>query len=111
MPFMPTPMLLYLMVASQGMLGYGLVSVIGAIPAEIFQGRQFGAITGTLMVATMLGGAAGPWITGVLHDATGSYAPAFFIAIVCCILSTLAIWIAAPRSLTAVSGRITIARS
>src|SRR5262249_313342 len=36
----PTPLLLYLMVGSQGMLGYGLTSVIGAIPAEIFQGRH-----------------------------------------------------------------------
>ena len=36
----PTPTLLYLMVVSQGMLGYGLTSVVGAIPAEIFQGRQ-----------------------------------------------------------------------
>src|SRR5947208_806079 len=33
----PTPTLLYLMVVSQGMLGYGLTSVVGAIPAEIFQ--------------------------------------------------------------------------
>jgi hypothetical protein len=30
----PTPLLVYLMVASQGMLGYGLVSVIGAILAD-----------------------------------------------------------------------------
>src|SRR3972149_6221625 len=36
----PTPTLLYLMVACQGMLGYGLASVFGAIPAELFQGRH-----------------------------------------------------------------------
>jgi MFS family permease len=106
MQYTPTPVLLYLMVASQGMLGYGLVSVIGTIPAEVFQGRHFGAIAGTLMVATMLGGAAGPWVTGVLHDATGNYAPAFVIAIVCCLLSALAIWLAAPRKVRAVAGRL-----
>ena len=39
----PTPALLYLMVVAQGMLGYGLTSVIGAIPAEIFQGRHYGS--------------------------------------------------------------------
>src|SRR5262249_41514576 len=32
----PTAWLLYLMVISQGMLGYGLASVVGAIPADIF---------------------------------------------------------------------------
>ena len=34
--------LLYVMVAAQGVLGYGLTSVFGAIPAEIFQGRHYG---------------------------------------------------------------------
>lgn len=31
------PALLWFMVLSQGVLGYGLTSVFGAIPAEIFQ--------------------------------------------------------------------------
>jgi MFS family permease len=106
MQYMQTEVLLYLMVASQGTLGYGLVSVIGAIPAEIFQGRHFGTIAGTLVVATMLGGAAGPWVTGVLHDTTGSYAPAFVIAIICCLVSSLAIWFAAPRSVRPVAGHV-----
>jgi MFS family permease len=105
MPYMPTPLLLYVMVAAQGMLGYGLTSVLGAIPAEIFLGRHYGAIAGTLMVPSMLGGAAGPWVTGVLHDATASYAPAFAIALGCCLLSAVAIWLAAPRKVRAVAGR------
>jgi MFS family permease len=98
----PTPALLYLMVASQGMLGYGLTSVIGAIPAEIFQGTHYGTIFGTLMLAAIGGGAAGPWVTGALHDAAGSYALAFWIAIGCCALSAGAIWLAAPRRVRAV---------
>ena len=69
----PSPALLYLMVVAQGALGYGVTSVIGAIPAEIFQGRHYGTIFGTLMLASITGGAVGPWLTGVLHDATGSY--------------------------------------
>ena len=48
------------MVVSQGMLGYGLTSVVGAIPAEIFQGRHYGSIFGTLMLASIAGGAVGP---------------------------------------------------
>jgi hypothetical protein len=101
----PTPLLLYLMVGSQGMLGYGLTSVLGAIPAEIFIGRHYGSIFGTLMLASMLGGAAGPWVTGLLHDATASYAPAFSIATGLCLLSAVAIWLAAPRKVRAVAGR------
>src|SRR5207247_1035050 len=93
----PTPTLLYLMVASQGMLGYGLTSVIGAIPAEIFQGRHYGTIFGTLMLASIVGGAAGPWVTGALYDVTGSYAPAFSLAIGSSLLSALAIWRARRR--------------
>ena len=102
----PTPPLLYFMVAVQGMLGYGLTSVIGAIAAEIFQGRHYGAIMGTLMLAAVGGGAVGPWAAGALHDATGSYDIAFSIAIGCSVLSAAAIWMAAPRKVRAVAGRV-----
>jgi MFS family permease len=102
----PTPTLLYLMVAAQGVLGYGLTSVIGAIPAEIFEGRHYGTIFGTLMLASIVGGAAGPWLTGALHDATGSYTLAWWTAIACSALSALAIWLAAPRHVRAVAGRV-----
>jgi MFS family permease len=57
---LPTKMLLYAMVLTQGTLGYSLTSVMGAIPAEIFEGRHFDRIFGTIMVAAILGGAAGP---------------------------------------------------
>jgi MFS family permease len=102
----PTPALLYLMVASQGVLGYSLTSVIGAVPAEIFEGRHYGSIFGTLMLAAIGGGALGPWVTGLLHDATGSYTLAFWIAISLSALSAMAIWLAAPREVRAVAGRI-----
>ena len=100
----PTPTLLYLMVVSQGLLGYGLVSVIGAIPAEIFEGRHYGSIFGTLMLASIAGGAAGPWLTGVIHDATGGYTLAWWSAITSSALSIVAIWLAAPREIRAVAG-------
>src|SRR5499427_6986931 len=102
----PTPMLLYLMVFAQGTLGYGLTSVMGPIPAEIFEGRHYGSIFGTLMVAAILGGAAGPWITGVLYDVTGTYSIAFWIAAGCSLISIPAIWLAAPRKVRAVAGRV-----
>ena len=102
----PHPALLWFMVISQGMLGYGVTSVFGAIPAEIFQGRQYGTIFGTLSTAAMAGGALGPWVTGALYDATGTYTIAFCIALGCSALSALCIWRAAPRQIRAVAGRI-----
>ena len=102
----PSPALLYLMVIAQGLLGYGLTSVMGPIAAEIFGGPHFGAIFGTLSVALITGGAAGPWIAGVIHDATGGYRLAFLVAIACCVISAAAIWLAAPRKVRRVPGRV-----
>jgi MFS family permease len=102
----PTPALLYLMVISQGLLGYGITSVVGAIPAEIFQGRHYGTIFGTLMLSAVVGGATGPWVTGALHDVTGDYTLAFWIATGCTVVSAVTIWLAAPRKVRAVAGRV-----
>ena len=102
----PSLPLLYFMVLVQGALGYGMTSVIGAIPAEIFEGRHYGSIFGSIMLAAIGGGAIGPWVTGVLHDRTGSYAPAWWIAIGLCVVSAFAIWRAAPGGVRAVAGRL-----
>jgi sugar phosphate permease len=102
----PTPPLLYAMIVAQGALGYGITSVLGAIPAEIFQGRHYGTIFGTLMLASIAGGAVGPWLAGTLHDATGSYRAAFWVSIAVSLLSAVSIWLAAPRKVRAVAGRV-----
>jgi MFS family permease len=101
----PTGGLLALVVAAQGLLGYGLASVYGAIPAELFQGRHYGAIFGTLNLASGLGGAAGPWVAGRLHDATGSYEAGFWLAAAFSVVSMAAVWVAAPGKVRAVAGR------
>jgi len=102
----PSPALLLLMVVSQGFMGYALTSVMGPIVAEIFEGPHFGAIFGAITVALIGGGAAGPWMAGVVHDLTGSYRLAFGMAILCCVTSTAAIWLAAPRKVRLVPGRL-----
>jgi MFS family permease len=102
----PSDPLLYLMVVSQGSLGYAMTSVMGPIVAEIFEGPHYGSIFGTVTVALIGGGAAGPWVAGIIHDATGSYRLAFLLAIACCVISAAAIWIAAPRKVRLVPGRI-----
>ena len=102
----PAPALLYAMVLSQGVLGYGMSSVYGAIPAELFQGKHYGSVFGVLSLGASAGAGTGPWVTGVLYDRTGSYALAFWLAIVFSIASVVCIWRAAPRKVRAVAGRI-----
>jgi MFS family permease len=104
--YSPTPALLYLMIVSQGFLGYALTSVMGPIVAEIYEGPHYGSVFGTITVALIGGGAMGPWIAGVIHDLTGSYELAFVLAIACCVLSAAAIWMAAPRKVRLVPGRM-----
>ncbi|HYF60163.1 MAG TPA: MFS transporter [Burkholderiaceae bacterium] len=106
LPAHPTPVLLWAMVLAQGLLGYGVTSVFGAIPAEIFEGRHYGSIFGTLMLASIAGGAVGPLVAGAIHDATGSYAISFWIAIGATLLSIVAIYAAAPRKVRVVAGRM-----
>jgi MFS family permease len=102
----PTLPLLLVMVLAQGLLGYALTSVFPAIPAEIFESRHYGPIFGSLMSASIAGGAAGPFFTGLLFDATGSYDAGFWVAFGFSLLAILAIWCAAPRKIRAVAGRI-----
>jgi sugar phosphate permease len=102
----PTIVLVYLMVVAQGFLGYGLTSIMGAVVAEIFQGKSFGAIFGTIMTVALAGGAAGPWVTGVMHDWLGNYDAAFVLGIAISCMSAAAVWIAAPRKVRLVAGRL-----
>jgi MFS family permease len=104
MEYWPSHGLLYSMIVSQGAIGYALTSVMGPIVAEIFEGPHYGAIFGIMTIALIGGGAAGPWVTGVIHDADATYRPAFQLAIVCCIGSAVAIWLAAPRKVRLVPG-------
>jgi MFS family permease len=106
LPYHPTPVLLAVMVACQGVLGYGVTSVFPAVPAELFQGRHYGTIFGTLSLASLVGGALGPWAAGALYDITGTYVIAFSIAMATSVISAIAIWLAAPRKVRAVAGRV-----
>ncbi len=107
----PNVALLYVMVLAQGVLGYGLTSVMGAIPIEIFEGKHYGTIYGTITLVGLSGGAFAPWITGVLYDRTGSYDLAFAIGAAVSVFSAFAIWQAAPRKVRAVAGRMVPAQA
>ena len=104
--YAPSLVLVYVMVFTQGALGYGLTSIMGAVVLEIFQGAHYGSIFGSIMLAALAGGAAGPWVTGSLHDLTGDYTIAFSIGIAASLLSAVAIWQASPGKVRAVAGRL-----
>ena len=99
----PSQPLLWLMVLSQGLLGYAFASIMGPIVAEIFEGARFGSIFSLLMVALIGGGAAGPFFTGLLHDWTGTYTIAFALGVFFSVVCAVSIWIAAPRKVRVVA--------
>jgi MFS family permease len=79
---------------------------MGPIVAELFEGRHYGTILGFASGSLIVGGAAGPLVAGLVHDLTGSYRIAFLIAIALCFVSSVAIWLAAPRRVRMVPGRM-----
>ena len=102
----PSEIMVYLMICAQGFLGYGLASVFGAVPAELFGGKRYGVIFGTLGAFAGMGAALGPWATGWLFDRRGNYDLAFSVAVIMCIISIVGMWLAGPRKVRRVSGQV-----
>lgn len=87
-------------------LGYGASAPLTpAIASDVFAGRNFGTIYGTLAIANGLGSAFGSWFAGYVFDITGSYIPAFVCAAATALVSIAAVWGAAPRKVRRVPGR------
>jgi MFS family permease len=101
----PAAPLLWLMVLVQGLFGHGMSAVYGTIPADLFHGRHYGKIFGTINLAATAGAGIGPWVAGVVHDRTGTYAPAFWAAMAMSAVAATAVWLAAPRKVRAVRPR------
>ena len=102
----PSQPLLYVMVLSQGLLGYAFTAMMGPIVAEIFEGQQFGTIFSLLMASLIGGGAVGPFVTGLLHDWTGNYTAAFTIGVVLSMVCAVCVWLAAPGKVRMVAGSL-----
>jgi len=104
-PFWPSEILVILMCCFQGLIGYGFAAVFGAVPIELFEGRRYGLIMGVIGAIAGLGGALGPWVTGLVFDLTGNYQGAFLLAVFLCLLSIFAMWMAGPRKVRLVAGQ------
>ena len=88
-------------------LGVGAAGpVFYTIVADLFQGRHFGSIQGTVVLGFSLGGAIAPWLAGFLHDRTNSYFLTFFILMGSLIASAVLMWLIAPDKIRAVPARL-----
>jgi MFS family permease len=80
--------------------GFGMrISLLSAIPADLFQGRSFGAILGFVNAGGGLGGFIGPFLGGYLFDLTGDYQLAFTVSALAIVASAVAAWLAARQRL------------
>jgi MFS family permease len=87
-------------------LGVGAAGpVFYSVAADLFQGRHFGSILGTITLGLCLGGAIGPPLAGFIHDKTNSYFLAFFIVLGSLIASAVLMWLITPRKITPVPAR------
>jgi predicted MFS family arabinose efflux permease len=73
---------------------YGLalgthVAVVPLIARGIFGTERFGTLFGVLQLGSMLAAAAGPILSGVLFDATGSYGSAVLVWLAAMVAATL----------------------
>ena len=78
-----------------------LAPMVMAAASDLYAGPRLGFIYGLVEAMIGIGAATGSWAAGRVFDVTGSYAPAFVLAMVCCLLSIGLIWLAAPRKVHA----------
>jgi MFS family permease len=69
-------------------------SLYPTLAADLFHGKAFGAIIGVIALFIGAGAGIGPWLGGVIHDWTGSYQEAFWVAQITTFTSVIFIWIA-----------------
>src|SRR5438105_97596 len=85
---------LYVISAMFGLFQGGLVPSYATIVREYFKPAQAGARLGVVLMATLLGMAAGGWVSGAIFDLTGSYRAAFANGIAWNLLNmTIACWL------------------
>jgi MFS family permease len=72
-------------------------SLYPTIAADLFHGKAFGAIIGAISLFIGAGAGIGPWLGGVIHDWTGSYYWAFWVAQALALISVAFIRMAGPE--------------
>ena len=91
------PVLIYAFAILYGLGTGGTATIYSSLQADIFQGKNFGLIFGVIQTATGIGGALGPWLTGLIYDTLGTYLPALQGMLAIQVVSVIGVWIVAPR--------------
>jgi MFS family permease len=84
----------------------GAVTTFFATVADLFQGRNYGAIQGLMTFGFSIGGAFSPWFAGYLHDMTDSYVAAVALVVTGLTTAGLLVMLSAPRRLRPVAGMV-----
>jgi MFS family permease len=103
----PAVFLLYVYAVLLG-LGYGATGpqLMAATIVDIFERTAFGAIWGFAVLGFGVGTAVGPWIGGLLFDLLGNYTLVFLISILNLSVGSITFWLAAPRKIRMVIGKV-----
>ena len=89
--------ILYLFAAFFGS-GWGVTApLFMSISADLYKGRNFGWIYGTLEGVLGMGAALGAYVGGVIFDRTGNYFWAFILILIFNLVSIPLVWFVAPR--------------
>ena len=89
---------LYVVSALFGLSQGGIVPSYALIVRDQFPAREAGARVSLVLMATVLGMAAGGWMAGALYDLTGSYQAAFLNGIAWNLLNMgIALWLLLAR--------------
>jgi len=89
--------ILYLFAAFFGS-GWGATApLFMSISADLYKGRHFGWIYGTLEGVLGIGAALGAYVGGVIFDRTGNYFWAFILIMIFNLISIPLVWFVAPR--------------
>jgi len=91
------PWLLYIYAIISGFATGMFSPTIFVGTADIYHGRNVGAIAALILTGMGIGGAIGPWLGGYIFDISGSYQVAFIISLVSFGLAGILFWLAAPR--------------
>ena len=94
LPWAPVAAAVLAFVACFG-LSLGVRSpVIATLAAQLFRGRGMASIYGSIQTGQGVGAAAGTWIAGGLHDATGGYGAIFILSLAALFAAAALFWFA-----------------
>lgn len=94
-----TPWLPPIIAAGFGWTFGSLCCVLNATLADLFQGKHYGSIAGSMIVGFAVGGTISPWAAGHLQDVTGSYTITYGVLVASLIATATMFWFVAPRKL------------